>query len=137
MADELKPGLVGEAELVCGPEHAASRFGANGMEVFATAIMVGLMENAALSATDHLLPEGSQTVGTGMTFKHTAPTPLGVKVRARATLREVDGRRLVFDVEAFDLWEQIGSAEHERFVVQHDRFMARVQEKAQKPQQEP
>ena len=84
MAEELRPGLTGEAELVCGPEHAASRFGATGIEVFATAILVGLFENAALNAVDHLLPAGSQTVGTGMTFKHTAATPLGAKVRARA-----------------------------------------------------
>src|SRR5438067_269543 len=133
MAEELRPGLTGEAELVCGPEHAASRFGATGIEVFATAILVGLFENAALNAVDHLLPAGSQTVGTGMTFKHTAATPLGAKVRARAELTEVDGRRLVFRCEAFDQWESIGTAEHERFVIQADRFLARVAEKAKRP----
>jgi predicted thioesterase len=133
MADELKPGMVGEAELVVGPEHAASRFGAAGLEVFATAILVGLMEHASLNAVDHLLPEGSQTVGTGMTFQHTAATPMGATVRARAELTEVDGRRLVFQIAAFDPWEQIGSANHERFVVQRDRFLGRLAEKAQRP----
>jgi fluoroacetyl-CoA thioesterase len=133
MADELRPGVSGEAELVCGPEHAASRFGANGVEVFATAVMVGLMENAAINAADHLLPDGSQTVGTGMTFKHTAATPLGSRVRARAELVEVDGRRLVFRIEAFDPWESIGTADHERFVIQRERFLARAAEKAARP----
>ncbi len=130
MAEELRPGLVGEAELVCGPETAASRFGAEGIEVLATPIMVGLMEHAAIMAADRALPDGSQTVGTSMSFKHTAATPLGVTVRARAELTEVDGRRLVFRITAFDPWEQIGSAEHERFVIQRDRFLARVAEKA-------
>lgn len=133
MAEELRPGLVGEAELMCGPETAASRFGAEGIEVVATPIMVGLMEHAAIMAADRALPDGSQTVGTSMNFKHTAATPLGVHIRARAELTEVDGRRLVFRVEAFDPWEQIGSAEHERFVIQRDRFLARVGEKASRP----
>ncbi|MHB8573740.1 MAG: thioesterase family protein [Dehalococcoidia bacterium] len=133
MADELRPGLIGEAELTSGPEHAASRFGAAGMEVLATPIMVGLFEHAALNAVDHELPAGSQTVGTSMSFKHSAATPLGAKVRARAELTEVDGRRLVFRCEAFDQWESIGTAEHERFVVQQDRFLARVAEKAKRP----
>ncbi|HZQ34872.1 MAG TPA: thioesterase family protein [Dehalococcoidia bacterium] len=133
MAEELRPGLVGEAELVCGPETAASRFGAEGIEVLATPIMVGLMEHAAIRAADRALPDGSQTVGTSMSFKHMAATPLGVRIRARAELTEVDGRRLVFRIEAFDPWEQIGSADHERFVIQRDRFLARVAEKASRP----
>ncbi len=133
MAEAMRPGLVGEAELVVAPEHAASRFGAVGLEVLATAILVGLMERAALNAVDPLLPEGSQTVGTGMAIKHTAATPMGVSVWARAELKEVDGRRLVFEIAAFDPWEQVGSADHERFVIQRDRFLGRLDEKAQRP----
>jgi len=102
------------------------------LTIFANQAAVAI-ENAALNAVDHLLPAGSQTVGTGMTFKHTAPTPLGATVRARAELTEVDGRRLVFRCEAFDPWESIGTADHERFVVQQDRFLARVAEKAKRP----
>lgn len=132
MPQELKPGLVGEAELVTGPEHGSARFGA-GVDVFATAVLVGVMEHAALNAVDPLLPEGSATVGTGMSFKHTAATPLGAKVRARAELTEVDGRRLVFRIEAFDPWESIGTADHERFIIQRDRFLSRVDEKAARP----
>lgn len=133
MADELTPGLIGEVELVVAPEHGADRFGAEGLAVLATPIVVGLMEHAAIKAADHLLPAGSQTVGTGMTFKHTAATPIGAKVRARAELTAVDGRRLLFRIEAFDPWEQIGSADHERFVIQRDRFLGRLSEKARRP----
>jgi len=131
-ADALRPGMTGEATLVSGAEHGSARFGA-AVDVFATAMMVGLMENAAVNATDHLLPSGAATVGAGMTFKHTAATPLGATVRARAELTAVDGRRLLFRIEAFDPWESIGTAEHERFIIQRDRFVARTAEKAARP----
>ena len=132
MAEELQPGLVGEAELIGGPEQGSARFGA-AVDVFSTAAMVGVMENAALNAVDQLLPEGSATVGMGMSFKHNAATPLGAKVRARAELIEIDGRRLVFRIEAFDPWESIGTADHERFIIQRDRFLSRVNEKSARP----
>ena len=129
---ELVPGLSGEASYDTGPEQSALRFGAL-VDVYGTPALVGLMEAAALSAVAAALPEGSTTVGTGMTFQHTAATPIGAAVRARAELVQVDGRRLTFRVEAFDPWEQIGSADHERFVVDLSRFTARVEEKRSKP----
>ncbi|HZU77247.1 MAG TPA: thioesterase family protein [Dehalococcoidia bacterium] len=135
MAEELRQGLVGEATLTVEPEHAASRYGAAGVEVFATPVLVALMERACIDALEGALPPGSATVGAGFRFQHTAATPLGATVRARAELTQVDGRRLVFQVEAFDPWEKIGGGELERFVVQLDRFLSRVQEKAARPPQ--
>lgn len=129
---ELVPGLSGEASYESGPEQSSLRFGA-AVDVYSTPSMVGLMEAAAIDAVAAALPEGSTTVGTGMTFQHTAATPIGAAIRARAELVQVDGRKLVFRVEAFDPWEQIGSADHERFVVDLSRFTARVVEKAAKP----
>ncbi|OAI39908.1 hypothetical protein AYO38_06705 [bacterium SCGC AG-212-C10] len=126
---ELQPGLVGEESYTTGPQHSAKHFGA-AVDVYGTPMLVGLMETAAINAVVASLPEGSASVGTSMSFKHTAATPLGASVRARAELVEVDGRRLVFRVEAFDDWEQIGSGEHERFVVEVGRFMSRLENKA-------
>jgi fluoroacetyl-CoA thioesterase len=125
---ELQAGLTGEASYTTGPEHSAARFGAD-VEVYGTPLLVGLIEAAAIDALKDSLPEGSTTVGAGMTFQHTAATPIGAAVRARAELMQVDGRRLVFRVEAFDPWEQIGAADHERFVVNKARFLSRVEEK--------
>lgn len=122
---DLAPGLIGEASYTTGPEHSAARFGAE-VDVYGTPLLVGLMESAAIAALAGALPEGSTTVGTGMSFKHTAATPIGAIVRAKAELMEVDGRRLVFRVEAFDQWEAIGSAEHERFIVDRAKFLARL-----------
>lgn len=129
---ELLPGLAGEASYDTGPEHSALRFGA-AVDVYSTPTLVGLMEAAAINAVAAALPAGSTTVGAGMTFQHSAATPIGAAVRARAELLQVDGRKLSFRVEAFDPWEQIGSADHERFVVDQSRFLARVEEKRSKP----
>ena len=129
---ELQAGLTGEASYTTGPEHSAARFGAD-VEVYGTPLLVGLIEAAAIDALKGALPDGSTTVGTGMTFQHTAATPIGAAVRARAELMQVDGRRLVFRVEAFDPWEQIGVADHERFIVDKARFLARVEDKKAKP----
>lgn len=130
MAD-LRPGLAGEESYTVGAEHSAARFGAS-VDVYGTPLLVGLMESASINAVAAALAEGQTTVGTGMTFQHTAATPMGATVRARAELIAVDGRKLTFRVEAFDPWEKIGTADHERFIVDQARFLGRLQEKAAK-----
>lgn len=125
----IEPGLRGEISLVVGEEHTAARFGAGGVRVLGTPMMIGLMENAAFSALQKLLPEGQSSVGTRVDIRHLAATPVGMKVTATAELLEVDGRRLLFRVEARDERELIGEGQHERFIITLDRFLARVNEK--------
>jgi fluoroacetyl-CoA thioesterase len=125
----IQPGLRGEVSLVVGEEHTAARFGAGGVRVLGTPMMIGLMENAAFSALQPLLPEGQSSVGTRVDIRHLAATPVGMKVTATAELIEVDGRRLLFRVEARDERELIGEGQHERFIIVLDRFLARVEEK--------
>ena len=98
-------------------------------EVFATPSMIALMENAAYSAVQGELEPGQSTVGISINAKHTAATPMGMKVWAKATLVETDRKRLVFDIEAFDEKEQIGTARHERFIIDEEKFMQKVNEK--------
>ncbi len=121
-----RPGLVGEAHTTVDHRDLASTLGSGQIEVYATPAMIALMEAAAVSAVDHLLPSGSASVGARLDVRHLAPTPLGVEVRARAELVEVDGRRLVFRVEAFDPVDKIGEGSHERFVVDLGRLVARA-----------
>jgi fluoroacetyl-CoA thioesterase len=121
----LEIGLTGESTTTVVHENTAARVGAGGVEVFATPMMIALMENAAWQAVaDHLEP-GYVTVGTVVNVRHLAATPLGQKVRATARLAEIDGRRLVFQVEAFDEQRKIGEGQHERFIVHLERFMKR------------
>jgi predicted thioesterase len=86
-------------------------------------MMIALMENAAWQAVAEHLDEGYVTVGTLVNVKHLAATPLGQKVRATAELIEIDRRRLVFKVEAYDERQKIGEGLHERFAVNLERFM--------------
>lgn len=127
---ELKPGLKGETEIVVGTRDTAPHIGSGKIKVLATPVMVNLMEAAALNAVERLLPKGHQTVGTRLNISHTAATPVGMRVIARAELIEVDGRRLTFRVSAEDEKEPIGEGVHERIIVNVARFDQRTQEKA-------
>jgi len=108
----------------------AAHWGSGLVPVLGTPAMVGLMEGAAVQALVGHLPPGRTSVGGRIDVRHLAPTPVGMRVRARAELLKVEGRRLVFRVEAWDEVERIGEATHERFIVDAERFIARAQTKA-------
>ncbi len=125
----LEPGLVGEAEWEVTEEVTAARWGSGLVPVLGTPALVALMEQAAVVALEGRLPAGRTSVGVRIDVRHLAATPVGMRVRARARLTEVDGRRLVFNVEAWDEVEKVGEAVHERVVVDRKRFLGRVEEK--------
>ena len=83
---KLKPGLEGHAELVVGDEHTAPRIGTGRVRVLATPVMINLMEAAALDAVENLIPAGHQSLGTRLDVRHIAATPVGMRVRATASL---------------------------------------------------
>ena len=122
----LHTGMKGEAATLVVHENTAAAVGAGGVEVFGTPMMVALMENAAWGAVADDLDQGYVTVGTLVNVKHLGATPLGQHIRAKAELIEIDGRRLVFKVEAFDEQKQIGEGTHERYIVNLERFMQRL-----------
>ena len=124
--EDLRLGLVGEASTVVTPEHTARSIGSGHSAVFSTPNLVGLMEQAARNAVDGKLREGSGTVGTYVEVHHLAATPVGMQVRARAKLIQVQGRKLYFRVEAHDDVEKIGEGLHERFIVDLHRFLEKA-----------
>lgn len=130
--DQLKPGLRGVAEIVAGPEHAATHFGSGVIEVFATPMMIALMEKAAVAAVEHLLPEGMNSLGVHLDVSHMAATPLGMRVTATAELLSVDGRRMEFRIWAEDEKELIGEGRHSRVTVGAKSFEDRVADKARR-----
>jgi len=123
---ELAPGLSGDFEHVVTADDTASHWGSGLVPVFSTPSLVGLMESAAVKALEGSLQPGQTTVGARIDVRHLAATPVGLKVRARAELTAVEGRKLTFTIEAWDEAEVIGQAEHKRFVVDEARFLARV-----------
>ena len=129
----LSIGLLGEAHRQVDPTQLASALGSGALDVFATPAMVALMEQAACAAVEGHLESGQTTVGVRLEIAHLAATPPGVEVRARAELVELDGRRLVFQVEAFDPQDRIGEGRHERAIVDPQRLLARAN--AKRPQQ--
>ena len=125
----LKVGMKGYAETVVSMENTAKKMGSGTLNVFATPAMVALMEEASWKCVTAELEPGMGTVGTSMQIKHVAATPLGMKVTAECELLEVDGRRLVFSVQASDEAGVIGNGTHERFIVAEEKFLAKKENK--------
>ena len=107
-------------------KHLAMNVGSGGLPVLATPMMMALMENAAMLAVAPHLPEGSTTVGGHIESSHLRPTPLGGVVRATATLTKEEGRKLTFHIIAEDENGVVGEGEHLRFVVDKERFLAKL-----------
>jgi len=123
-------GDKGHATLHVTADRTAAAMGVRGVEVFATPFMIGLMEDAAAAVIAPHLPAGGSSVGTMVDVKHLAATPVGMTVRAEATLLETDGKRFLFAVEAWDDKEKVGEGRHERFAVSDlAKFLARAMKK--------
>jgi len=141
MKDSLKPGIEYELKYRIPESKTVPHLYAEAPEfqvmprVFATGFMVGLMEWACLMAIlPHLDWPAEQTVGTHVNLSHSAATPPGLEVRARVKLVQVDGRRLVFEIEADDGVDTICKGTHERFVINAAKFVEKVKAKAQAAQ---
>ena len=110
-------------------EKLACNMKSGSLPVFATPAMAALMEETSAAALSLFLEEGETSVGTALDLKHTAATPLGMKVTATAEIVEVDRRRVTFQVTVRDEQEEIGSARHDRFVVGAEIFLAKANAK--------
>lgn len=130
MEFSLTKGMFKEITISVTDKDTAKAFGSGGVDVYATPMMIGLMENAALNAVEQFLPEGYATVGINLNVKHLAATPIGMKVTAKAQLLEIDGKKLIFKVEAFDEVEKIGEGIHERFIISLQKFIDKANKKS-------
>ncbi len=128
----LKIGISNELTKEVTKDNTASAMGSGLLDVFATPAMAALMEETCLKSVQPYLEEGSGTVGTGLTITHVSATPIGMQVRCVSKLVEVDGRKLVFDIQAFDDAGLIGQGMHERFIIQNDKFFQKAQNKVRK-----
>jgi predicted thioesterase len=128
---DIKAGATAEIGLTVTEDKTAHAMGNRGVHVFATPYVIGLLEDAAGAVMRPHYPPGGGSVGTMVEMKHLAATPVGMKVRAKATLLESDGKRYLFSVEAWDEKEKIAEGRHERFVVPDmERFLARAMKKS-------
>ena len=125
----LETGIKGTRTVTVNEDNTAKAMGSGTLDVFATPALIALMEETCWRSVANELEEGSGTVGTLLETKHTAPTPVGMKVTCESTLTEVDGRRLVFEVIARDAKGVVGEGKHERFVVQNEKFQVKANAK--------
>ncbi len=127
--DMIEVGIKGRLEQIVTPEMSAARVGSGLVDVFATPMLVALVEQTCYESVLPYLEEGQGTVGTLVNISHTSATPIGKRVWCESELVEVDRRRLVFKVKAFDEYGSIGEGVHERFVIDTARFMEKLQSK--------
>lgn len=119
----IKTGIKGKLEKTVTPDTTASSFGSGLIEVFATPAMVALMENTAWQSVNEFLPDGHCTVGSAVNIKHVKATPLGEKVWCESVLTEIKGKKLTFQVRAWDQYGEIGTGVHTRYIIEVARFM--------------
>ncbi len=122
----IEIGIKGRAEDVVREENTAQAVGSGTLSVFATPAMTALMEKAAWTSLAPYLGEGESTVGTKLEITHDSASPLGIKVWAESEVTQVDGKRIVLKVAAYDEKGLIGQGVHERFIITNDRFLAKA-----------
>lgn len=123
MTFNLQVGMKARVEQKVTYELTVAKFGISDLQVYATPMMIGLMEKASMEVVDVHLPEGFVTVGTHLDVKHLAATPAGMNVYAISELVKIQGKKLSFKIEAFDDKEKIGEGTHDRFIINLEQFL--------------
>ena len=126
---ELRPGLEGHAETMVEAADTALEVGSGDLRVYATPCLAAMMEGAACACLEGLLPEDQTSVGISLNLRHTAATPVGMAVSAKAVLTAVEGKKLTFEITASDEAGEIGAAIHERVIVNTERFLQKTYDK--------
>ena len=125
----IEKGIKGHLEQTVTDELCADRIGSGLVKVFATPMMIALIERTCNESVTPLLDPGQGTVGTRIDVSHCAATPVGMRVWCDSELVEVDRRRLLFSVRAYDQCGLIGEGTHERFIIDSDRFQQKTEAK--------
>lgn len=129
---QLKIGLTSSSAYVASAERLADRYGNPGVPVLATPHLVELAEAECVRCVLPYLGEGESTVGVHLDVRHLAATPEGMRFTMRVELKEIDRRRLVFDVEAHDEVELCFAGIHERFIIETRPFLEKALAKGER-----
>lgn len=123
MKAEFAPGISDEMTITTTPEMGISHLGPNVPSMYSTPSMIQLIESTCVGLITRYVDPGEQSVGYRVDVKHLAPTTIGKQVTARVVLREINGRRCLFDVEVFNEdGVKIGEGIHERALIDINRF---------------
>jgi fluoroacetyl-CoA thioesterase len=127
--DRIRPGLIGQHSVTVSDDIAISFLGVEAARVLGTPFLIMLIEMTARNSLKPLLENGFDSVGSDVSIRHLAATPIGMQVRFQTEVTEVDNRRVRFRVEAHDEREKIAEGTHERFIINIARFAERVNSK--------
>ena len=122
----IETGQKHTSEIIVKDSLSAENVGSGDMPVLATPMMMALMENAAMLAVKDSLEEGMTTVGGHIESSHLAPTKIGEKVMATAEVTRVDGKKIFFKISAYCGETLLGEGTHLRFIVDRQKFLARI-----------
>ncbi len=128
MSKQLKPGLILRRKYKTAEEHSAKFLGSGDIEVLSTPSMILFMEETCRILCDEKLPKELTTVGVRVDVKHLKAAPIGVDIDVICKLREVEGKKLIFEVEAYWGDLKIGEGIHERFIVNRERFLSKLRD---------
>ncbi len=125
----VKLGCRGQARELVSRDKTAQTLGSGDLPVYGTPAVLALVEKAAWQSIAADLEDEQSTVGTKITLEHLAATPLDLEVEALTELRQIDGRKLIFYFEVRDSVGLIAKGEHERFIVQKNKFLQRAEKR--------
>lgn len=126
---EITVGMKGEVSSFVEREDTAKEVGSGSLLVYATPCMVALMEGAACEAIEEAMDDSKTSVGTLLNIEHISATPVGLDVRAEATVTAVEGKVITFEVRAFDEAGEIGRGTHKRVIVPTQKFLDKTYSK--------
>ena len=122
----LEVGMKYEIDRVVTENDTAAKAASGSVEVLATPVMIAWMEEASLRLAQKELEEGFTTVGTEVNIKHLKGTLVGKTVKVLSTLKEIDRKRLVFDVEVIEEGVAVGTGSHTRFIIDTAKFYEKL-----------
>ncbi|EOS21439.1 hypothetical protein C806_04422 [Lachnospiraceae bacterium 3-1] len=125
----LETGMKGYQEMTVTTADTAKVYKSGTLDVLATPRMAALMEETAWKSVAEHLEQGMGTVGIQLNLEHLAPTPVGMKIWCETVLKEVDGRKLTFDLTVYDETGKIGAGVHERFIIEEEKFQSKADRK--------
>ena len=128
----FQKGLRAEQTFIVEEQYTAGHVGSGSLRVLATPGMIGFIERVARDLMEANLPEGLSSVGVRVDVRHLAATPVGGQVRVACEVVETDGRRVDFAVVAWDEFEKVGEGLHQRYVIDVERFLKRLETKLPK-----